>query len=251
MIPVLLSIIVATVVVSLMSLVGLALAGRHMHRWLHYLISFAAGTLLAVAFFGLMPSAMHGFEELGLHAPEALVYVVAGIVLFFLIERFIHWHHCGKEDCGDKPAGLLVLTGDFVHNFIDGVLIAGAFLLDPQAGWMATLSILAHEIPQEVGDFSVLLHAGFSKARALLLNFYSALSAVLGGVIGYFALDAVEGVVPYVVAVAAGGFVYIALSDIMPALHKHKKETKLMVVETLIFLVTVVAFWFLLSGHAH
>lgn len=246
----LLAIIISTLVVSLISLVGLFLAGRHLHRFLHYLIAFAAGTLLAVSFFDLIPEALGEFESLGLHAADSMLFVLAGVVLFFIIERFIHWHHCGKDGCGDKPAGMLILTGDFVHNFLDGLLIAGAYLLDFRAGLLATVSIIAHEIPQEVGDFSVLLHAGYSRSRALLLNFYSALSAVIGGVLGFFLLSSLEPAVPFIVAIAAGGFLYIALTDIVPSLHRHGKETRVLFLETFIFLLTLVVFYFLLS-HAH
>ncbi|MBD3209437.1 ZIP family metal transporter [Candidatus Woesearchaeota archaeon] len=249
----LLAVIISTVIISLISLVGLFLAAKRVQRWIHYFISFAAGTLLAVSFFDLIPESLHAFEEAGVHGREALLFVLVGIALFFIIERFIHWHHCGKNDCDERPAGLLILTGDFIHNFLDGVLIASAYLLDFRAGLLATISIIAHEIPQEIGDFSVLLHAGYTKAKALLLNFYSALSAVIGGVVGYFLFSAVEIVIPFVVAVAAGGFIYIALTDIVPALHRHKRERWVSVVETAVFLLTIVVFWCLLSllGHAH
>lgn len=249
----LLAITVSTLIISLVSLVGLFIFGKRIERGLHYLIAFAAATLLSVSFFDLLPEALEGFEAQGVHAHEALVVVLVGILVFFIIERFIHWHHCGKEDCHDRPAGLLVLTGDFVHNFVDGLLVAGAYLLSLQAGILATISIVAHEIPQEIGDYSVLIHSGFKRAKALLLNFYSALSAVIGGVAGYFALSALENAIPFIVAFAAGGFIYIALTDIVPALHKHKKHGNLMVTETFIFLVTIVAFYFILGalGHAH
>ncbi|MBN1274711.1 ZIP family metal transporter [Candidatus Woesearchaeota archaeon] len=250
----LLAILASTVIISLVSLVGLFLMGEHVKRWLHYLIAFAAGTLLAVSFFDLIPEALHELEEsLGFHAADGLLFVLIGIVLFFLIERFIHWHHCGKEDCEGKPAGLLILTGDFVHNFLDGLLIAGAYLLDFRTGVLATISIIAHEIPQEIGDYSVLLHAGYPRRRALLLNFYSALSAIAGGAIGYFLLHSLGSIIPFVVAVTAGGFIYIALADIVPALHRHDKEERVLVTETLIFLATMAAFYFLLgmASHAH
>ena len=240
-------ILIATLLISLLSLVGILISYKKIKKFLHYFISFAAGTLLAVAFFDLIPHALHELEEFGVHAHEALVFVVGGIVLFFLVEKFIHWHHCGKEDCHDKPAGVLILAGDFVHNFIDGLLIAGAFMLNVTTGIVTTITVALHEIPQEFGDFAVLLHSGFKKKKALLLNLYSALSAVLGGILGYFFLDKFAGVTPYVVLVAAGGFLYIALTDIMPSLHKHKYKSQ-MVKESLIFLITIVGFYFLLAA---
>ncbi|MFP4645719.1 MAG: ZIP family metal transporter [Candidatus Woesearchaeota archaeon] len=243
----LLTIIIATLVVSLISFVGLFTLSKRIKPYLHYLVSFAAGSLLAAAFFGLIPRALHdaGHEI-------ALVAVLGGILLFFLVERYIHWHHCGHKDCDEKPAGVLILAGDFIHNFIDGVLLAGAFLLDFATGLVATISVIAHEIPQEIGDFSVLLHSGFSRLKALKLNFLSALSAVLGGIIGYFALDSVRGAIPYAVAIAAGGFIYISLTDIVPSLHQHKNHPRIKLIETLVFVLTIVVFFFLLGAlHSH
>lgn len=177
----------------------------------------------------------------------AFIFVVIGIVLFFLVERFIHWHHCGKEDCHERPAGLLILTGDFVHNFLDGLLIAGAFLLDFTTGITTTVAVFLHEVPQELGDFSVLIHSGFSKKRALFLNFLSALSAVIGGIVGFFAFDYFHEITPFAVLIAAGGFLYIALSDIVPSLHKHKGEKYVIIIESLVFVLTIVGFWFFLG----
>jgi len=234
-------IIIATILVSF---VGVLVSYKGIKRLLHYFISFAAGALLAVSFLDLIP---HAAEEVGeLHV--ALPFVLAGIVLFFLVERFIHWHHCGHDDCHDKPAGLLILTGDFVHNFLDGILIAGAFLLDVRTGIATTLIVLLHEIPQEFGDFAVLIHSGYSKARALKLNFLSALSAVLGGIIGFVAFDLAESIVPFAVLMAAGGFIYVALSDIVPSMHKHKHSHATIWKETIIFILTMVAFYFFIGA---
>ncbi|MGM5481579.1 MAG: ZIP family metal transporter [Nanobdellota archaeon] len=243
----LLTIIIATLLVSMVSFVGILTLSRKIRPLLHYFVSFAAGSLLAAAFFGLIPRALHGAGH-----EYVLLAVVIGIVFFFLVERFIHWHHCGHDDCHQKPAGMLILTGDFIHNFIDGLLLAGAFLLDFTTGVVATISVLAHEIPQEIGDFSVLIHSGYSKWKALKLNFLSALSAVLGGIIGYFAFEAVHGIVPYAVAIAAGGFIYISLTDIVPSLHQHKKHPGVKTKETLVFVLTIVAFYLLLGLlHSH
>lgn len=242
----LLQIIIATGLLSLVSLVGLIVSQKKIKRFLHYFISFAAAALLAAAFFDLIPHALHELEEMGLDAHEMLIFVVGGIVLFFLVEKFIHWHHCDKEHCHEKPAGVLILLGDFVHNFIDGLLIAGAFLLNTATGIATTLTIALHEVPQEFGDFAVLLHSGFSKKKALLLNLYSALSSVVGGVVGFFLLDSFTEIIPYVVLLAAGGFLYIALADIFPTMHKHKHK-KHSIIETVIFLLTLVGFWFLIG----
>lgn len=235
-------IILATLIVSLTSFVGLLVTSKSIKKFLHYFISFAAGALLATSFLDLIP---HATEEIGeLH--EALLFVLGGIILFYVIERFIHWHHCGHDDCDAKPAGLLILTGDFVHNFLDGILIAGAFMLDVKTGIATTLIVLLHEIPQEFGDFAVLLHSGYSKLRALKLNFFSALSAVLGGIIGFVAFELAESIVPFAVLLAAGGFIYIALTDIVPSMHKHK--SRVVWKESLIFVLTMVVFYFFLGA---
>ncbi|MBN1175897.1 ZIP family metal transporter [Candidatus Woesearchaeota archaeon] len=242
---ILLYIIIATILVSLTSFVGVILGSKHIEKKLHYFVTFAAATLLAVAFFDMIPESLEGLESAGFHSHELMGFVLLGILLFFLVERFIHWHHCGREhgDCERKSAsGSLVLYGDFVHNFIDGLLIAGAFLINPITGIFTTLTVLIHEIPQEFGDFAVLIHSGYSKIKALMLNFYSALSAVLGGVLGYFALDAIQGVAPFAVLIAAGGFIYIALSDLVPSLHKHGRET--LWKESTIFMITIVFFFY-------
>ncbi|MCF7866460.1 ZIP family metal transporter [Candidatus Woesearchaeota archaeon] len=239
-------ILLATLIISLVSFVGLFFLSNHLKKFLHYFISFAAGALLSVAFFDLIPESLEVFEQMGIH--EGPVFILVGILLFFLIERFIHWHHCGKDHCDRKPVGSLSLIGDAVHNFIDGLLIAGAFLLNSATGIATTISVLLHEIPQEIGDFSVLLHAGYSKKKALLYNFFIALFAVAGGLVGYFTLSSFENIIPYVVSITAGGFIYIALSDILPDLHKHSHNKKMIALEVLVFLVTIVVFYFIMSG---
>ncbi|MBN2881264.1 ZIP family metal transporter [Candidatus Woesearchaeota archaeon] len=243
----LLEIIIATFIVSLASLVGLIFTGHHIEKKLHLFISFAAATLLSVSFFDMVPHSLEEIEGSGLDMHFGMMFILLGVTLFFLIERFIHWHHCDKEDCSDKPAGILILTGDFVHNFIDGLLIASSFMLNFATGIATTITVLIHEIPQEFGDFSVLIHSGFSKKKALLLNFYSALSSVLGGIVGYFAFDAAEKLAPFAVLIAAGGFLYIALSDIVPSMHKHKHDGKTRITETFIFVGTMIGFYFLVG----
>ena len=237
------NILIATLLISLISLVGLIVSHKHIKKFLHYFISFAAGTLIASSFFDLIPYAL---EELqGVHIEESLIFLVGGVILFFLVEKFVHWHHCDKEECDKRPAGLLILTGDFVHNFIDGVLIAGAFLLNVTTGIVTVLTVAIHEIPQELGDYAVLIHSGYKRKKALMLNFFSALTAVLGGIVGFLIFERVSSFTPLAVLVTAGGFIYIALSDIVPHLHKHK-EQKVMIIETLIFVFTIVILYFLL-----
>ncbi|NCO18368.1 hypothetical protein COT60_01955 [Candidatus Pacearchaeota archaeon CG09_land_8_20_14_0_10_30_9] len=235
-----LKIILATFLVSLVSFVGILITSKHLQKIIHYLISFAAASLISVVFFDLIPEALEILpsEEF----LNSLAYIVGGIVLFFLIETFLHWHHCGKEGIPKKPTGSLLLGGDFFHNFFDGLLIAGSFLIGNQTGMLVTFSVLIHEIPHEVGNFAILVHSGFKRKKALLLNFYSALSAVLGGILGYFLLDLISYIIPYLILVSAGGLLYIALSDIVPSMHEHLKESHTGLAETLIFVLTVLFF---------
>ncbi len=244
----LLEIIIATLIISLISLVGVVISYKHIRRFLHYFISFAAGTLLAVSFFDLMP---HALEESAIDVEFGGLLIVTGIIIFFLVERFIHWHHCDKEQCEERTTGLLILTGDFVHNFLDGVLIAGAFMLDFTTGLVTTVTVAIHEIPQEFGDFAVLIHSGFNKAKALMLNFLSALSAVIGGILGYFMFNKVEMITPFAVLITSGGFIYIALTDIVPSMHNHSKDRSVLFIETIIFVVTIIAFYFFLGMLHH
>ena len=207
--------------------VGLAAAFALTVRaaWVPMLVSFAIGALLGAAFLEVIP---HAFERLDAHA--AALTILAGIFVFFILEKLVLWRHCHTEDCEahDQHAaahdhgrsGMMILVGDTVHNFIDGVLIAAAFLVSTQLGVITAIAIIAHEIPQEVGDFLILLHSGYSKAKALALNLVSSLASLVGGVIGYFALQAVESAVPYLLGIVAASMIYVAVADLIPGLHK-------------------------------
>jgi zinc and cadmium transporter len=207
--------------------VGLAAAFALTVRaaWVPMLVSFAIGALLGAAFLEVIP---HAFERLDAHA--AALTILAGIFVFFIMEKLVLWRHCHTEDCEahDQHAaahdhgrsGMMILVGDSVHNFIDGVLIAAAFLESTQLGVITAIAIIAHEIPQEVGDFLILLHSGYSKAKALALNLASSLASLVGGVLGYFALQAVESAVPYLLGIVAASMIYVAVADLIPGLHK-------------------------------
>lgn len=183
------------------------------------MVSFAVGAMLGAAFLHLMPEALSQADGIESLCATALI----GIFAFFLLEKAALWRH--RHDTLDvahpHQVGLLIVVGDGLHNFVDGVLIAAAFLTDVGLGITATAAIIAHEIPQEVGDFMVLLNAGYSKRRALILNMVSSLSAVAGGVVGYLALDNAKSALPYVLALAAASFIYIAMADLIPMLHRH------------------------------
>ncbi len=201
-------------------------------------ISFAIGALLAVAFWGLIPEAFAQIKPEQFQALSGTI--LAGVLGFFVLEKLLIWRHCHSGDCeahGDedehahdhghshshgmaKSAGALIILGDGIHNFVDGVLIAAAFLTDVHLGIVTSLAVAAHEIPQEVGDFAILLHSGYSKSKALFYNMLASLTTVLGGVLAYFGLEDLHDSLPYFLALAASSFIYIAVADLIPSLHK-------------------------------
>jgi zinc and cadmium transporter len=217
------------------TLLSLALAAlvamRVKASWVPTLVSYAVGALLGVAFLDLLPHVFHETRN-----PErAAAFVLAGILVFFVLEKMLLWrhhHHHSDEEQHEAEeemrhtghdhgrSGWMIVFGDSFHNFTDGVIIAGAFLADVKLGVVTSLAIIAHEIPQEIGDFLVLLHSGFGRGRALLWNAVSGLSAVAGGVIAYFALSAVSGWLPEILAFAAASMIYVAVADLIPGLHR-------------------------------
>jgi zinc and cadmium transporter len=194
---------------------------------LPHLVSFATGTLLGAAFLGLLPHALDLAADSDVHViPLA---VLLGLLGFFLLEKLVIWRHCHEDHCEvhgselvDHPqsTGTMILIGDGLHNFLDGILIAGAFLTDVHLGIVTSLAVAAHEIPQEVGDFAVLLHSGYTRGRAFFYNILSSLTTVIGGVLAWYALQDVQHFLPYVLAVAASSFIYIAVADLIPTLHQ-------------------------------
>lgn len=205
-------------------------------------ISFAIGALLSVAFWGLIPKAFADIKPEQFQTLSGTI--LAGILGFFVLEKLLIWRHCHTETCeahGDdahdplhahdhdhlghhhgfeKSAGALIILGDSIHNFVDGVLIAAAFLTDVKLGIVTSLAVAAHEIPQEVGDFAILLHSGYSKSKALVYNILASLTTVLGGVLAYYSLEDLHDSLPYFLALAASSFIYIAVADLIPSLHK-------------------------------
>lgn len=215
----------AVLLVSLVSFIGvlfLAFKLEKLRKILLFLVSFAAGGLLGDAFIHLLPEAV---EEVGFNLNVSLS-VLAGLLLFFILEKFIRWRHCHVPTCDEHPhpVAMMNLIGDGFHNFMDGLLIAASFCCSPSLGVATTLAIIFHEIPQEIGDFGVLIHAGFTKAKALLFNFLLALTAVLGVVVALVLNSQIEGFTQILVPFTAGGFIYIAGADLIPEL---KKETDL------------------------
>ncbi|OAI04252.1 ZIP family metal transporter [Methylomonas methanica] len=205
-------------------------------------ISFAIGALLTGAFCGLIP---HAFEEVPVEDMSNLsATILAGILLFFVLEKLLVWRHCHSHACeahgeeshddhhhnhdhkhsiqpaGHRPAGMFIILGDSIHNFVDGVLIGAAFLTDVQLGIVTSLAVAAHEIPQEVGDFAILLHSGYKRGEALFYNVLASLSTVVGGVLAYFSLGDLHHILPYFLTLAASSFIYIAVADLIPSLHQ-------------------------------
>lgn len=227
------TIILATLLVSSVSLAGIWLIFQKNSKetFLHALIGIAAGALLTVAFLDLLPEAI----EAEIYEPRLIFGVVlSSIVFFFLLERVFHWHHCHCEEHGQsagnikKNLAVINLVGDGIHNFVDGALIASAFLLDFQAGLIVTLAVILHEIPQEITDFGVLLYAGLSKTKAILYNLLTALIAVVGALTFYYFGNSFQNILILMMAVAAGNFIYLSTADLIPELHHESRSSKVL-----------------------
>lgn len=235
-------------------------------------ISFAIGALLTGAFCGLIP---HAFEEVPVEDMSTLsATILAGILLFFMLEKLLVWRHCHSHACeahgeeshddhhhharghnhpiqpvGHRPAGMFIILGDSIHNFVDGVLIGAAFLTDIQLGIVTSLAVAAHEIPQEVGDFAILLHSGYKRGEALLYNILASLSTVVGGVLAYFSLGDLHHILPYFLTLAASSFIYIAVADLIPSLHQ-KTDIKTSL-QQIGFILAGVVLILVMQGIAH
>ena len=212
-------------------------------RVLPHLVSFATGALLSAALLGLLP---HAVESAGIaNTHEIGLTLLGGLLLFFVLEKMVLWRHCHQDVCEvhvhpeahlhahghahnhhdneanrNKASAMLILIGDGFHNVLDGVLIAAAFMTDVHLGVVTAIAVCAHEIPQEVGDLAILLNGGMSRMRALTLNLLASITSVLGGVLAYFAMAQVQEVLPYAIAIAASSFLYIAVADLIPGLHR-------------------------------
>jgi len=193
----------------------------------HVLVSFAAGALLGTAFFDLLPEALEHAEEFKMESSLVFLWTTIGIISFYLLDRAIHWFQVNQKKKNYSHGSIsipLVILGDSVHNFIDGVAIAITYLINPVLGVSTTLAVIAHEVPQEVGDFAVLLHQGMNKKKVFLINFFSALLSVLGAFLGIFIGERVGGLLPYALSLTSGFFIYIALTNILPEIHGEEKK---------------------------
>jgi zinc and cadmium transporter len=209
--------------------------------WVATLVSYAIGALLGAAFLEIIPHAFaHGDPR------RAAIAILGGIFAFFVLEKLLLWRHCHTENCEAHDlhgaqhdhgrSGALIMVGDTIHNFLDGLLIAAAFLESTQLGVITALAIVAHEIPQELGDFLILLHSGYTRARALALNLLSSAATLVGGLLGYFALRAASDWTPSLLGVVAASMIYVAVADLIPGLHRRPELRATLAQTTLIAL---------------
>ncbi len=228
-------------------------------EWVPLLVSYAIGALLGAAFLEILP---HAFE-LTKRIPNTAATILFGILMFFVLEKLVLWRHCHADHCEahDVPArnhdndhgrsGLMIMVGDTFHNFVDGIIIAAAFLADFRVGVVTALAIIAHEIPQEVGDFLILLHSGYTKKQAFLLNLLSSIATVVGGVLAYFMLQSMHDWIPFCLAIAAASMIYVAVADLIPGLHK-RPELLVTLQQALLIGLGIGSIWLteaLLGGH--
>lgn len=239
---------ISVLVISLVSLVGvftLSIREELLKKYIFIFISLAVGALLGDAFIHLIPEALANSSD----QTFTSILIIVGILLFFIIEKFLHWHHHG-EDTDENHIhhiGKLVLFSDGVHNFIDGIIIGSSFMVSIPVGIATTIAVILHEIPQEIGDFAVLIHSGYSRARALWLNFLSALVALLGLVFILIINSTEQFITFYFLPIAAGGFIYIAVADLIPELHKTKdaKHSTLQLIAVTVGIGAMIALTFL------
>jgi len=258
-------IVLASLAGGALSVLLASLALRARAEWVSTMVSYAIGALLGAVFLEILPHAFEGAENL--HGLSLTV--LGGILLFFILEKLVLWRHCHHEACevhGTGPSeleghsahspghaehphshdhgrtGLMITIGDTFHNFVDGILIAAAFLVDIKLGIVTSIAIIAHEIPQEVGDFIILLHSGYSRVQALLINLLSSFATLVGATLGYFALAPLQAAMPYVLALAAASMIYVAVADLIPGLHK-RPELRHTAVQVVLILLGVLTVW--------
>ncbi len=217
-------IIAATIAVSLISLVGIIFIGlrkEFLQNFVFVLVSFAVGAMLGSAFLHIIPEAL---EEAN-NPQFVFLLVLIGFIIFFCIEKFLHWRHCHEDGCEIHPVAYMNLIGDAAHNFMDGAIIAVSFMTDINTGIAVTIAIILHEIPQEIGDFGVLIRAGLSRSKALFYNLLSALIAVIGAILTYFFISTFHSIEIFLLPLTAGCFIYMASVDLIPGLHRERSIT--------------------------
>ncbi len=239
--------LISVFIVSLISLVGiftLSINNQKLKKFLIYLISFSTGALLGDAFIHLLPETIEkGFTL------NSSIFILTGIGTFFILEKVIHWQHCHREITEEKHIhsfAYMNLVGDGLHNFLDGIIIATSYIISMPVGIATTIAVIMHEIPQEIGDFGVLLHGGFTKSKALAMNFLTALAAVLGTIITLILNKNIENLGSALIPIAIGGFIYIAGSDLIPELHKHSDKLSKSLIQFISFLLGILIMYLLL-----
>ena len=222
---ILLNSIIATIVISLFSLTGvvtLFLNKKVISKISICFVAFSTGALIGGAFLHLLPESIELSDNL-----NPFIFLILGLSVFFVLERYLKWHHCHKNNgCEIHTFTYISLIADSLHNFIDGLVIVSAFAISKELGIATVFAVAAHELPQELGDFGLLLHGGFSKTRALFWNFISSITSIAGAVVGYFMINSYHDITSFLLPFAAGGFLYIAMSDLIPELHKEPKISK-------------------------
>ena len=244
----LLYIIVVTFAIALIAFIGiftLLLKEKLLNEILLILVSLSAGALMGGAFLHLIPEAVEKSQ-----GTDIFLFVLVGFILFFVIEKVLHWRHCHKGKCDVHTFTYMNLVGDTIHNFIDGLILAASFVTSVELGLTTTIAIAAHEIPQEIGDFGVLIYGGFKKKKAIILNFIVALTIVIGGLIGYFISKSVESAVTFLLPFAAGGFIYIAATDLIPEIKKELDFKKYMAT-LIVFIIGILIMWFIKLYFSH
>ncbi|MCK5635946.1 MAG: ZIP family metal transporter [Thermoplasmatales archaeon] len=233
-------IVLTTFAIALIAFIGvftLAMRERLLNKILLILVSLSAGVLMGGAFLHLLPEAVEKSE-----GTDIFLFVLAGFILFFLIEKVLHWRHCHKGKCDVHTFHYMNLIGDSIHNFIDGLIISASFIASIPLGVTTTIAIAAHEIPQEIGDFGVLIYGGFKKKKAIVLNFTIALLTVVGGIVGYFISSNIEHTVVFLLPFAAGGFIYIAATDLIPEIKK-ELDIKKSMATMIVFICGLILMW--------
>ena len=234
----------SVLIVSAISLIGVLAIGINnniLKKGLHYLISFSAGALLGDVFLHLIPE----LSETDFSATTGMYFMI-GVIIFFLLEKYILWHHShGDHDESIHATSWLTIIGDALHNFIDGLIIAASFIVSIPLGITTTIAVVFHEIPQEIGQFAILIHGGWSKAKALFYNFISALTAIIGAIVVLFITPNLQGAPTFLLAFAGASFIYIAMSDIIPVLHKERSVVK-SIWQVVTFIVGIAVMWLLL-----
>jgi zinc and cadmium transporter len=259
-------IILASVLGALLSigLAALLTLNARSSTWISILVSYAIGALLGAAFLNALPEAL----ELSSEPRQLTLMMLCGILVFFILEKLLIWRHCHLGECEVHEAaaeiapipvnhdygrsGMMIVLGDTFHNFVDGILIAAAFMADIQLGIVTAIAITAHEIPQETGDFIILLNSGFSRARALWFNLLSGVATVLGGVLAYFMLNQLDHLIAPILALAAASMTYVAMADLIPSLHK-RPEIGATIQQVILIVLGIGTVWLVGAyfGHDH